>query len=112
MTTETTTELRRCIGSTRFGIEAHEAPRRRLPRPAQPEGRPRADVQAPLARVHERAAQGRGGAEVRRPPRHRPEPEPEVVESADEVVEPADETPLKTRHSRAQAESADDLDVT
>jgi hypothetical protein len=38
--------------------------------------------------------------------------EPEVVESADEVVEPADETPLKTRHSRAQAESADDLDVT
>ena len=41
-----------------------------------------------------------------------PAHEPEVVESADEVVEPADETPLKTRHSRAQAESADDLDVT
>ena len=25
MTTETTTQLRRCIGSTRIGIEAHDA---------------------------------------------------------------------------------------
>ena len=62
MTTEST-QIRRCIGSTRFGIEAHDADARRLPRPAQPEGWSRADVQAPLARVHERPAQGRGGAE-------------------------------------------------
>ena len=26
MTTKTTTELRRCTGSVRFGIEPHEAP--------------------------------------------------------------------------------------
>ena len=63
---------RRCIGSTRFGIEAHDADAGRLPRPAQPEGWSGADVQAPLARVHERAPQGRGGAEGgARPRRHR-----------------------------------------
>jgi hypothetical protein len=30
-TTPTNTELRRCIGSTRFGIEAHEAPGNEFP---------------------------------------------------------------------------------
>ncbi len=57
-TNATATELRRCIGSAKFGIEAHEAPADRVPGPAQPEGRPRPDVQAPLEPVHERAAQG------------------------------------------------------
>ncbi len=33
-TTPATIELRRCIGSTRFGIEAHEAPENEFP--AQP----------------------------------------------------------------------------
>jgi hypothetical protein len=31
MTTDTTIAMRRCIGSTRFGIEAHEAPENEFP---------------------------------------------------------------------------------
>ena len=40
MTTDaTTTELRRCIGSTKFGIEAHEAPADEFPaQPSQKDG--------------------------------------------------------------------------
>jgi hypothetical protein len=40
MTTDaTTTELRRCIGSTKFGIEAHEAPPEEFPaQPSQKDG--------------------------------------------------------------------------
>jgi hypothetical protein len=40
MTTDaTTTELRRCIGSTRFGIEAHEVPPDEFPaQPSQKDG--------------------------------------------------------------------------
>jgi hypothetical protein len=40
MTTDaTTTELRRCIGSTKFGIEAHEAPATDFPaQPSQKDG--------------------------------------------------------------------------
>ena len=40
MTTDaTTTELRRCIGSTKFGIEAHEAPPDEFPaQPSQKDG--------------------------------------------------------------------------
>ena len=59
-------DMRKCIGSAKFGIEAHEAPRRRLPDPAQPEGRAGPDVQAPLEPVHERAAEGGAGPQGRR----------------------------------------------
>jgi len=39
MTTATTTELRRSIGSAKFGIEAHEAPPDEFPaQPSQKEG--------------------------------------------------------------------------
>lgn len=43
MTTKTT--LRRCAGSTRFGIEAHEAPISEFPRPSDdsPVGQPRGE---------------------------------------------------------------------
>jgi hypothetical protein len=40
----------------------------RVPRPAQPEGRTRADVQAPLERVHERAPEGGPGPQGGRDP--------------------------------------------
>jgi hypothetical protein len=39
MTTKTTTELRRCIGSVRFGVETHEAPAEEFPvQPSQKDG--------------------------------------------------------------------------
>jgi hypothetical protein len=39
MTTEITTTTRRCVGSTRFGIEAHEAPADDFPvQPSQKDG--------------------------------------------------------------------------
>ena len=39
MTTDATTELRRCIGSAKFGIEAHEAPPDEFPaQPSQKDG--------------------------------------------------------------------------
>jgi hypothetical protein len=39
MTTKTTTELRRCTGSTRFGIEPHEAPVSEFPKqPSRKDG--------------------------------------------------------------------------
>jgi hypothetical protein len=39
MADETTTTLRRCIGSARFGIEAHDAPAEDFPRqPSQKDG--------------------------------------------------------------------------
>ncbi len=38
-TNDTTTRLRRCIGSTKFGIEAHEAPADEFPaQPSQKDG--------------------------------------------------------------------------
>jgi len=38
-TTKSTTTLRRCIGSTRFGIEPHEAPIENFPKqPSQKDG--------------------------------------------------------------------------
>ena len=56
-----TTKTRRCIGSARFGIEPHDAPVKRLPQAAQPEGRPRAHVRDALEGVRQgpqRRAQG------------------------------------------------------
>jgi hypothetical protein len=39
MTTKTTTELRRCMGSARFGIEPHEAPISEFPtQPSRKDG--------------------------------------------------------------------------
>ena len=39
MTTSTTIAMRRCIGSARFGIEAHEAPENEFPvQPSQRDG--------------------------------------------------------------------------
>ena len=54
-------DLRKCIGSAKFGIEAHEAPADEFPaQPSQKDGLG-PDVQAPLEPVHERAAEGGPG---------------------------------------------------
>ena len=107
MTTETTSQTRRCIGSTRFGIEAHEAPADEFPaQPSQKDGLGR------LCKPHWRqytnalrkAAVARKAAEVA--------PAPEPVDEADEVLEPAPEatvepevpTPRGTRRTKAPAE--------
>jgi hypothetical protein len=82
-TNATTTELRRCIGSTRFGIEAHEAESGDFPaQPSQKDGLGRmckphwnqytsALRKAALAR---KAAEGRAAIEA-----VPPEPEPAAV---------------------------------
>ena len=80
MTTETTTTMRRCIGSTRFGIEAHDAPSTDFPaQPSQKDGLGRM-CHTHWRAVHERAPQGRrraegdGGQHGRRGPAGAPSP--------------------------------------
>ena len=59
-------DMRKCIGSAKFGIEAHEAPVDDFPaQPSQKDGLG-PDVQAPLEPVHERAAEGGAGPQGRR----------------------------------------------
>ena len=62
-TKKTTTELRRCTGSARFGIEPHEAPVSRVPEAAQPQGRLGHDVHRALAGLREGPAGGADGCE-------------------------------------------------
>ena len=66
-------DMRKCIGSAKFGIEAHEAPVTDFPaQPSQKDGLG-PDVQDPLEPVHERAAEGgaaRKAAEASTSARH------------------------------------------
>ena len=108
MTTETTT--RRCIGSTRFGIEAHDADAGDFPvQPSQKDGLGR--MCKPHWREYTNAL--RKAAVARKaeaePETPAPEPEPEVIEAPDEAPEPEAPAPRKTR--RAKAESEEEADA-
>lgn len=103
MTTETTVTMRRCIGSTRFGIEAHDQPADEFPvQPSQKDGLGRmchthwraytnALRKAAVARKAEASTDAEVQAEVP------PEPGPEIV---DEVV--ADPGPPATPSRRTR----------
>ena len=110
MTTDTT--MRRCIGSSRFGIEAHDAEATDFPvQPSQKDGLGR------MCKPHWReytnalrkAAVARKAEETMEAPA--PEPEPMVIEAPDEAPKAAAPAPRKTRRSKAQAESADDVEA-
>ena len=112
MTTETTTQLRRCVGSKTFGIEAHEAPANEFPtQPSQKDGLGR------MCKPHWRqytnalrkAAVARKAAEAEVAPAPPPVVEPEVApdpggQAADDVLEPGAPTPRRTRRAKAPAE--------
>ena len=110
MTTESTT-TRRCIGSTRFGIEAHDADADDFPvQPSQKDGLGR------MCKPHWRqytnalrkaAVARKAESETAEAPS--PAPEPEVVETPDEAPEAEAPAPRKTR--RAQAESEEGADA-
>ena len=107
MTTETLS--RRCIGSSRFGIEAHDADAGDFPvQPSQKDGLGRmckthwreytnALRKAALARKVEAEA-----------PASKPEPEPEVASAPEPVDEPEAPAPRKTRRSKAESEEEAD----
>jgi hypothetical protein len=106
MTKETST--RRCIGSTRFGIEAHDADAADFPvQPSQKDGLGR------MCHTHWRqytnalrkaavARKAEASVDVPALP-----PEPEVVETPDETPEAEAPAPRKTR--RAKAESGEEV---
>jgi hypothetical protein len=112
MTTQhTTVAMRRCIGSTRFGIESHKAPADDIPpQPSQKDGLGR------MCHTHWRActnalrkaAVARKAEETTDVPA--PEPEPAVIEAPEEAPEPEVPAPRKTRRAKATAEptEADD----
>ena len=104
MTANTSTTTRRCIGSTRFGISAHDADAGDFPvQPSQKDGLGR------MCKPHWRdytnalrkAAVARMAETAEAP---EPEPEPEVIETPDEA--PVSEAPAlrKTRRTKAESE--------
>ncbi len=93
---QTASGMRRCIGSDHVRHRGARGAGRRLPRPGQPEGRARPDVQAALDRVHPGAPQGLGRAEGREVVEPAPAPEP--------VAEPEAPTPRKGRRAKAAPE--------
>jgi hypothetical protein len=104
-TKKPTTELRRCIGSTRFGIEAHDADPADFPvQPSQKDGFGR------MCKPHWRAyTDALRKAAVARKAEETTEAwptefEPEVVEAAEETPEPETPAPRKTRGTKATAE--------
>lgn len=106
MTTKTST--RRCIGSSRFGIKAHDADAEDFPvQPSQKDGLGR--MCAPHWRQYtnalRKAAVARKGEAAEAP---ESEPEPEVVEMTDEMPE----APASTKARRDKANAAlDDVDA-
>jgi hypothetical protein len=104
MTTETSTQTRRCIGSTRFGIEAHDADAGDFPKqPSQKDGLGR------MCKPHWRAYTNalRKAAVSRKaetPDAPAPEPEPEVLAAADTDPQPEPPAPRKTRRTKAKVE--------
>ena len=107
MTTETTT-TRRCIGSTRFGIEAHDADATDFPvQPSQKDGLGR--MCKPHWRAYtnalRKAAVARKASEEPAPaeaPAEDAEPE---VEAEAPVVEPEAPPTRRTRRAKADAEA-------
>jgi hypothetical protein len=107
MTMETTT--RRCIGSTRFGIEAHDAEASDFPvQPSQKDGLGR------TCKLHWRAytnalrkAAVARKAEIAEAPGL--EPEPEAAEAPGEGPEPEAPSPRKTRRAKVTAEDTDEV---
>ena len=105
MTTET--QPRRCIGSSRFGIEAHDAEATDFPvQPSQKDGLGR------MCTAHWREYTNalRKAAVVRKAETTEapaPEPEPEVIEAPDEAPEAEAPAPRKTRRAQAEEEGAD-----
>ena len=112
MTTETQT--RRCIGSSRFDIEAHDADAGDFPvQPSQKDGLGR------MCKPHRRAytnalrkAAVARKAEAETTEAPAPEPQPEVIETPDEVPEPETPAPRKTRRTRSKAEAATEAEPT
>lgn len=109
MTTETTTQLRRCIGSARFGITAHEALADEFPvQPSQKDGLGR--MCQPHWRQYTNAlrktAVARKAAEVELAPSPQPVAEPDVaLEPAPEAtVEPEVPRPRRTRRATTSVE--------
>jgi hypothetical protein len=109
MTTDTTVTMRRCIGSTRFGIEAHEADPSDFPvQPSQRDGLGR------MCHTHWRAytnalrkAAVARKAEASTEVAATPEPEDETV--ADEVIaEPAPPATPSRRTRKAAALATDE----
>jgi hypothetical protein len=105
MTTETST--RRCIGSSRFGIEAHDAHADDFPvQPSQKDGLGR--MCTPHWREYTNAL--RKAAVARKPETaEAPELEPEVIETPDEA--PVSEAPAPRKTRRAKAESEEEADA-
>jgi hypothetical protein len=119
MTTQTTTQTRRCIGSTRFGIEAHEAPADEFPeQPSQKDGRGR--MCKPHWRAYTNALRKAAVARKAAEPTEPAEPEPEVALGAPahehtlaaslvgegEPIE--SEAPRRVRRPKARAETEAD----
>ena len=109
-TMDATTGPRRCIGSSRFGIEAHGAAAGDFPvQPSQKDGLGR------MCHTHWRqytnalrkAAVARKAETTDVPA---PEPEPEVIEAADETPEP--EVPPHSRGRRAKPHAEAKEEVT
>jgi hypothetical protein len=110
MTTETI--KRRCIGSSRFDIEAHDADPDDFPvQPSQKDGLGR------MCKPHWRAYTNalRKAAVARKaetePEVPAPEAEPEVPTSDDEILEPEAPAPPTTRRAKAKAEPTDEIDA-
>ena len=106
MTTMTST--RRCIGSSRFGIEAHDAPPGDFPvQPSQKDGLGR--MCKPHWREYTNAL--RKAAVARKAEETAEAPEPEVIETPDESAEPEAPAPRKPRRPKAEAEVESELEV-
>ena len=109
-TTETTTTMRRCIGSTRFGIESHEAPASDFPvQPSQKDGLGR------MCHTHWRqytnalrkAAVARKAADTSPDVETQPEAAPEVADEAVADPEPP-ATPIRRTRKAAAPETGQD----
>ena len=110
MTTETST--RRCTGSTRFGIEAHDADAGDFPvQPRQKDGLGR--MCHPHWRQYTNAL--RKAAVARKAEAGEaadPEPEPDVVDSVvEEPSEPEAQAPRRTGRAKVQPEPTDEVDA-
>ena len=107
MTTETQT--RRCIGSTRFGIEAHDAEATDFPvQPSQKDGLGR--MCKPHWRQYTNALRKAAVARKAEAPVPEPEPEPDVADTA-EAPEAEAPAPRQTRRTKAKAEPTGGVDA-
>ena len=99
MTTETTT-TRRCIGSTRFGIDAHDAPPDDFPvQPSQKDGLGR--MCKPHWREYTNALRKAAVARKAEAEPEAPSPEPEVA--VEPIEEEEESRPRRTRRTKTEA---------